>query len=240
MADNNRSKKLIGGILGGPDRANDANSPNKRKSAVSGIFGALKSKTPDVNTEETKRKKIGLFENLPIVDGFVLPDGGVGIAQGSNIVPIGGNDTAGTVNQDSSILINITSNQSKTAVFVNGENTFKTAPTKISFKLSDVVRDGVKVITVESEGYKSLQSYIVRVVNNPEFDVSAFDSYNNELYERDGLLNVRPNKPIFTKSSPYVFKLESYLDGVLQDFDGTLENNEIKQIDFQLTTVSKS
>ena len=243
MADNNRSKKLIGGLLGGPKRANDANSPNKRKSAVSGILGALKSKTPentDTNPDETKRKKIALFEKLPIVDGFVLPDGGVGVAQGSNIVPIGGNDTAGTVNQDSSILINITSNQSKTAVFINGENTFKTAPTKISFKLSDVVRDGVKVITVESEGYKSLQSYIVRVVNNPEFDVSAFDSYNNELYERDGLLNVRPNKPIFTKSSPYVFKLESYLDGVLQDFDGTLENNEIKQIDFQLSTVSKS
>jgi hypothetical protein len=243
MADNNRSKKLIGGILGGPKRANDANSPNKRKSAVSGILGALKSKTPentDTNPDETKRKKIGLFERLPIVDGFVLPDGGVGVAQGSNIIPIGGNDTAGTVNQDSSILINVTSNQSKTAVFVNGENTFKTAPTKISFKLSDVVRDGAKVITVESEGYKSLQSYIVRVVNNPEFDVTAFDSYNNELYEKDGLLNVRPNKPIFTKASPYVFKLESYLDGTLQEFDGTLENNEIKQIDFQLTTLSKS
>ena len=243
MADNKRSKKLIGGILGGPNRANAANSPNKRKSAVSGILGALKSKASentDTNPEETKRKKIALFEKLPIVDGFVLPDGSIGVAQGSNIIPIGGNDSAGTVNQDSSILINITSNRSSTAVFINGENTFKTAPTKISFKLSDVVRDGAKVITVQSEGYKSLQSYIVRVVNNPEFDVAAFDSYNNELYERDGLLNVRPNKSIFTKASPYVFKLESYSDGVLQDFDGTLENNEIKQIDFKLDTLSKA
>ena len=154
---------------------------------------------------DNREKYIDNIQNSEAVNGFILPDGGVGVAQGSNIIPIGGGSSAGTINQDAYISINITSNRSNSAIFVNGENTFKTAPSKIGFRLSEVIRDGIKIITVQSEGYKSLQSYVIRVVSNPDFDVSAFDAYKNTLYDIDGVVNIKPQNDIYSNKSAYVF-----------------------------------
>ena len=189
---------------------------------------------------DNREKYIDNIQNSEAVSGFLLPDGGVGVAQGSNIIPIGGGASAGTINQDAFISIKVTSNRSNSAIFVNGENTFKTAPSKIGFRLSEVIKDGIKIITVQSEGYKSLQSYVIRVVNNPDFDASAFDAYKNTLYDVDGVVNIKPQNDIYSNKAAYVFKLESYLDGVLQSYDGTFESNEIKEVSFELETLSKS
>ena len=77
---------------------------------------------------DNREKYIDNIQNSEAVSGFLLPDGGVGVAQGSNIIPIGGGASAGTINQDAFISIKVTSNRSNSAIFVNGENTFKTTP----------------------------------------------------------------------------------------------------------------
>ena len=196
MADNKRSKKLIGGILGGPSRANAEQSPNKKKSAPTGIFGKIFKKASEddkIKSDEARNKKIALFGTAQSVEGVILPGGSAGVVQGNNIIPIGGDDTGGTLNQDANIVLRLSSNQAQSAIFVNGENTFKTTPNKLSFKLSDVIKDGVKLITLQKEGYTTNESYVIRVVNSPDFQEQAFDSYENEVVERDGVahLNAR-------------------------------------------------
>ena len=127
MADNKRSKKLIGGILGGPKRANDAQSPNKKKSAPNGILGKLfkaASEDDKVKSDNARNKKIALLGAAQAVEGVILPGGSAGVVQGNNIIPIGGDDTAGTLNQDANIVLRLSSNQAQSAIFVNGENTF--------------------------------------------------------------------------------------------------------------------
>jgi hypothetical protein len=136
MADNKRSKKLVGGILGGPKRANDEQSPNKKKSAPNGIFGKLLKRASEDDKEKSdaaRSKKIGLLAAANSVEGVILPGGSAGVVQGNNIIPIGGDDTAGTLNQDANIVLRLSSNQAQCAIFVNGENTFKTTPNKLSF-----------------------------------------------------------------------------------------------------------
>jgi hypothetical protein len=245
MADNKRSKKLIGGILGGPKRANDAQSPNKKKSAPNGILGKLfkaASEDDKVKSDNARNKKIALLGAAQAVEGVILPGGSAGVVQGNNIIPIGGDDTAGTLNQDANIVLRLSSNQAQSAIFVNGENTFKTTPNRLSFKLSDVIKDGVKLITLQKEGYTTNESYVIKVVNNPDFQEQAFDSYENQIIERDGVFDLAANrqKRIFTKTSPYSFKIEYYKEGVLQTFDGAIDNNEIKELPFELNTASRA
>ena len=180
----------------------------------------------------------GLADSMP-VDGFILPGGGVSIynAATSTLIPIGGNDSAGTVNQDSNILFKVNANLSTAAIFINGENTFKTTPNRISFRLSEVVRDGSKTITVQKEGYASDDSYVITAINNPNFNSAGLNGYENTTFNQDGVFDILPNKQIYTKTSPYSFKIDYYKNGVLQSYDGTFDSNEIKSIDFQLTTV---
>jgi hypothetical protein len=245
MADNKRSKKLVGGILGGPKRANDEQSPNKKKSAPKGILAKLfkpASEDDKIKSDNARNKKIALLGAAQAVEGVILPGGSAGVLQGNNIIPIGGDDTGGTLNQDANIVLRLSSNQAQSAIFVNGENTFKTTPNKLNFKLSDVIKDGVKLITLQKEGYTTNESYVIRVVNNPDFQEQAFDSYENQVIERDGVFDLIPNKAkqIFTKNSPYSFKIEYYKEGVLQTFDGAIDNNEIKEIPFELTTATRA
>jgi hypothetical protein len=236
MADNKRSKKLIGGVIGGPDRTNANQSPNKRKSLPNKDKSEQKHIGINRLSERTTNQQIEFSEP---VTGFRLPDGNIGISQADKIIPIGGVGSSGTINQEGNIVFNVVSNESNSVIFVNDENTFKTTPSQINFKLSDVVRDGQKVITVKKEGYSTTESYVIRIINNPNFRESTYNSYENKYVENDGILNIAPNKEIFTQTPPYSFKIDYYKDSMLQSYDAALENNEIKQIGFQLNLQSK-
>jgi len=173
------------------------------------------------------------------VDGFILPGGGVSIYNPttSTLIPIGGNNSAGTVNQDSNILFTVNSNISTATIFVNGENTFRNTPNRISFRLSEVVTAGQKTITVQKEGYSSDDSYVVTAISNPNFNPASLNGYENTTFNQDGVFGIVPNKQIYTNISPYSFKIDYYKNGVLQSYDGTFDSNEIKSINFQLNTV---
>jgi hypothetical protein len=258
MADNKRSKKLIGGIIGGatdvvggvvsklfgkkqkslPSAANALLGTvfNQKDSLDSGKTITEQDKT---TTEEKRNKKIGFFADKNPVTGAILPNGGVGIITNSNnIIPLGGEDTGGTVNQNSNISFKISANQNGAAVFVNGENTYKTTPNTLGFRLSDVVKDGAKTISLQKEGYVCTTVYVVTAIQNPDFNENALNNYENDLIQQDELINIGPkaNKRIYTKSPAYVFKIEQYVDGILQSTDGTLDNNEIKELIFKINT----
>ena len=131
-------------------------------------------------------KKIGFFADRNPVAGAILPNGGVGILTNSdNIIPLGGEDTGGTINENGSIRFKISSNQLGASVFINGENTYKTTPNTIRFRLSDVVKDGAKTITLQKEGYTSINTYVINVIQNPDFNEMALDGYENKLVQQD-------------------------------------------------------
>jgi hypothetical protein len=174
------------------------------------------------------------------VDGFILPNGGVSIYNGATntLIPIGGNNSAGTVNQDSNILFTVSANQPNCSIFVNGENTFRTTPNKVSFRLSEVVRDGTKTITLKKEGFSTDESYVIHTINNPNFNQSALTGYQNTTFNQDGVFGIVPNKQIYTNISPYSFKIDYYKNGVLQSYDGTFDSNEIKSLEFKMEVSS--
>jgi len=258
MADNKRSKKLIGGIIGGatgivggvvsklfgkkkkslPSAANSlAGKLFQRKDSLDS--GKTITDQDKTTTEEKRNKKLGFFADRNPVAGAILPNGGVGILTNSdNIIPLGGEDTGGTVNQNSNVSFKISANQNGAAVFVNGENTYKTTPNTLGLRLSDVVKDGSKTITLQKEGYTSTTAYIVTAIQNPDFNETALDNYENDLIQQDSLINISPkrNKRIYTQTPAYVFKIEKYINGVLQSTDGTLDNNEIKELVFEIST----
>ena len=205
MADNKRSKKLIGGIIGGPVNIVGgvvSRLLGKKKkslpSAANSLLGKIFKKKDSLDsgktitdqdtatTEEKRNKKLGFFTDRNPVAGAILPNGGVGILTNSdNIIPLGGEDTGGTVNQNSNVSFKISANQNGAAVFVNGENTYKTTPNTLGFRLSDVVKDGSKTITLQKEGYTSTTAYIVTAIQNPDFNETALDSYENDLIQCD-------------------------------------------------------
>jgi hypothetical protein len=258
MADNKRSKKLIGGIIGGATGVVGGLASNlfgkKKKSlppAANSLAGKLFERKDSLDsgktiteqdsttTEEKRNKKIGFFVDRNPVAGAILPNGGVGIITNSNnIIPLGGDDTGGTVNQNSNISFKISANQNGAAVFVNGENTYKTTPNTLGFRLSDVVKDGAKTISLQKEGYVCTTVYVVTAIQNPDFNETALDNYENDLIQQDSLINIGPkrNKRIYTQTPAYVFKIEQYVDGILQSTDGTLDNNEIKELIFKINT----
>jgi hypothetical protein len=234
MADNKRSKKLIGGIIGGATGAVAGGLTKlfgkKKKSlppAANSLLGKVFNKKDSLDsgktitdqdtatTEEKRNKKLGFFTDRNPVAGAILPNGGVGILTNSdNIIPLGGEDTGGTVNQNSNVSFKISANQNGAAVFVNGENTYKTTPNTLGFRLSDVVKDGSKTITLQKEGYTSTTAYIVTAIQNPDFNETALDSYENDLIQQDSLINIGPkrNKRIYTQTPAYVFKIEKYIN----------------------------
>jgi hypothetical protein len=196
------------------------------------VDAALDSVTRDNSKAKLFR---GLNESMP-VDGVILPDGKAAIVKNeSTIVPIDRN-LPGTLNQDGFFNLNITSNPSNAVIYVNGENTFKTTPNKLSFSLTDVITTGGKTISVGREGYESFEQYTINVIQNPDFQESAFDTVTNTLVNNDGLYNIRPEKPIYTKTAPYTFKIDYFERGVLQSSDAVLTENEVKEFLFKLTT----
>jgi hypothetical protein len=263
MANNKRSKKLIGGIIGGATGVVGgvvsklfgkkkkslpaaANSLISKEFAANNKLDSGKTITEQDNTtdDEKKQKKIGFFGNINSVNGVLLPNGSVGVVteNSNNIIPIGGIGTEGTINQNQHIQFKVSDNLKGAAIFVNGENTFKTTPSTLVYSLTDVLKDGIKTITLQKEGFISPDVYVISTIQNPDFNEKAFDSYENKLIQQDSILNIEPhpNKRIFTQTPAYVFKIEHYKNGELQSTDGTLENNEIKNIEFDLNKQASS
>ncbi len=178
-------------------------------------------------------------QDLNPVDSVILPDGKPAIITNENkIIPIGGQESFGTINQDGNLFLTVTSNQSNAVISINEEKTFKTTPSKLSFTIGDVLKSGNKIITAEKEGYISTDYYIVSIVQNPNFDDVTFRDYNPIIKNIDGIPTFEQdvNNKIFTKTPAYSFKIEHYSNNVLQKTDATLEVQEIKEIQFNFVT----
>ncbi len=194
------------------------------------VDGALDSLTKS-NARTNLFRKLG--ESTP-VDGVILPDGKAAVIKSEDvIIPIDRN-LPGTFNQDGFFNLNITSNPSDSVIYVNGENTFKTTPNRLSFSLTDVLTTGGKTITVGRDGYDSYSEYSITVIQNPNFEETVFDNVQNTIVNNDGQYNIVPQKPIYTKTAPYTFKIDYIERGVLQTSDAVIGENEVKEFVFNL------
>jgi hypothetical protein len=189
-------------------------------------------------TQQLEQNVKSVVDELQPVDAIILPDGKPAVVNNNNdIVPIGGQNTAGTINQDGNIVFIVNSNESDSLIYVNGENTFKTAPTKLFYTLGDVLKTGEIVITSQKRDVFAPERYRITVVQNPNFNDTTFDSYQPVVKNIDGLLSVEPdvNKQIFTKTPPYSFKIEYYAGDVLQNSDVTIDNQTVRDLSFNFT-----
>jgi hypothetical protein len=171
--------------------------------------------------------------------------GGGGVVSTPNdvIIPITTNPNAyGTINANSNLIINIKSNESA-QIYVNAENTFKTTTDKLDISLSELLKFGSKVITLDKLGFKSNEKYVFRAVPNLNFN---FSNLNFNINLADSLVNyqtrllpnyneplVGNNEPIYTNTPPFEIIVEYYKDDVIQNFPYNA-SNQIIDIDFNL------
>ena len=205
-----------------------------------GIVGAVDNINNGFNGVEFGGNGMGLV--VPSLGG-----GGGGSASYPPIIP----GSSGTINADLSNLLYITSNEAGASIFINGENTYKLTPQKITNFLSDTIlqQNGAKRITLQKEGFESNQEYVINVINNNEyqpvysalnFNVNAFSSMfmggmsgNMNQTNYNGLIDFSSNQVVYGNVHPYKFRVAKYENGVLQTFDYN-ELDEIKNIEFTL------
>jgi len=189
------------------------------------------------NTSQTNIKNNILIsaENEQPVTGVILPKGDVGIIKNGNVILPISTEGIGTINQDGNLILYVKSNIDGATLYINGENTFKTAPDKLIFTLSDIIKSGEKRIEISKDGYTSNETYIIQVIQNVNFDDTTFDNYKNDIISTDGLFDFKPQAKFFTKTPPHVFRIQYIKDGILQNTDATTDTQEIKELPFTLT-----
>jgi hypothetical protein len=183
--------------------------------------------------------------------GLVVPSPGGGGGGSSATFPPIIPGSSGTINADLSNLLYITSNEAGASIFINGENTYKVTPQKITNFLSDTIlqQNGAKRITLQKEGFESNCEYVINVVNNNEyqpvysslnFNTNAFSSMfmggmsgNMNQTNYNGLIDFSSNQVVYGNVHPYKFRVAKYENGVAQTFDYD-EFDEIKNIEFIL------
>jgi len=189
------------------------------------------------NSQDSLRQNLlSNIENVSPVDGVILPGGDIGIIKSENvIIPIKKDyDYAGTVNQDGFLSININANADKCLVNIDGQPSYRTTPTKFVFSISDIIGVGTKTISLTKEGYESNEQYNISIVQNPNFIDDGFSNYRNTITNYDGVLGLQPEQKIFTKSTPYVFRIERVINGEVVSTDASDSPNDIKELLFEL------
>ena len=189
------------------------------------------------NSQDSLRQNLlSNIENVSPVDGVILPGGDIGIIKSENvIIPIKKDyDYAGTINQDGFLAININANADKCLVNIDGQPSYRTTPTKFVFSISDIIGVGTKTISLTKEGYESNEQYNISIVQNPNFIDDGFSNYRNTITNYDGVLGLQPEQKIFTKSTPYVFRIERVINGEVVSTDASDSPNDIKELLFEL------
>lgn len=187
-----------------------------------------------IKQQQEENIKVQLATLQP-VDGIILPDGKPAVVTNNNdIVPIGGNDTIGTLNQDGLINFVLNSEDTSATIYVNGESTYKSFPSKLSYKLSDIIKSGEIIVTAQNRDFTSPESYRITVVQNPNFDDTSFRDYQPVIKNLDGQLSVEPdfNKRIFTKTPAYSFKIDYLSNNLILSSEVTNELQNFKEFNF--------
>jgi hypothetical protein len=169
--------------------------------------------------------------------------GGVVSTPTNVVIPITTNPNAyGTINANTNLIINIKANE-EAQIYVNEENTFKTTTDKLDVSLTDLLKFGSKVITVDKIGFKSNEKYIFRAVpnlnfnfTNLNFNINLGDSligYQNRLLPNYNEPLVGANEPIYTNTPPFEVIVEYYKDDIIQSFPYNA-SNQIIDVAFNL------
>ena len=182
--------------------------------------------------------------------GVGVSFGGGGGGSSTNVggyVPIV--QTPNLPNSDQEFAIKIRANINENSnVFVNGENVYKNLETTLYYKVSDILNEGAKTITIQNPNYTSNEKFVIDVVNNPKYEaqfmnfninINPYDSLiqyqNRQLYNVDSYVQ---NTPLnYTTTNAFTIRVRKFLGDVEQTFDNnwpvTLSDNE-KGLNFTL------
>lgn len=147
----------------------------------------------------------------PIVDQNFIPN-----IPTISPIPIAVKDPTyiGTVNEDSMHNISVVCNEAGASVIVNGENTFKTTNTVLSWLLSDILDKTVtNTIEVQKNGFTSDEKYVISVVQNPEYSWAT---------EPTKVGTLPGTEKIYTSVPPHTISVAYYKGGIRMEFDGLI------------------
>ena len=138
-------------------------------------FFTVTTQITNVTENITEPNLVGISSGIDGSNALVVSygsgGGGATTPVGTQLPPIVQN-TPGTINSDQFSYLFITANQPGSSIFVNGENTFKVTPDRLSITLSDLLLqvNGTKEITIQKEGFLSNEKYVIDVVRNDSFN----------------------------------------------------------------------
>ena len=153
------------------------------------------------------------------------------------IVPLDSN-YYGTVYEDSTLNLLITSNIVGASIVVNDANIFQVTPQSINLAFSDLIYPTItKTVTIEKHGYVSTEKYIVSIGQNPNYnwsnhpttyknDNTLFDTVKNAVNSFDNTIDSVGFKKIYTTVKPYIVNIKYYNNGIELPFTNTSDPKE--------------
>ena len=112
------------------------------------------------------------LEFLTPLEGGINSDGDVFIKNPSTNAPIKidkSQDLVGTANYAPTYFFRVASNVDNASIYLNGENTFKLTPDRLSISVDDVIKNGGYTITIQKEGYTTNEKYLIEVLFTPKY-----------------------------------------------------------------------
>jgi hypothetical protein len=178
------------------------------------------------------RDDIGLFdngvwtgnqENWNTMNGDIYSGGaGVSFGGGSGIstTPVGiSNDPkyAGTVNENKIFILNVEANETA-QIFLNGNNTLSSTTNTIKISYAELQKHGIQEITVYKDGYTSNEKYIVKIVENSNYNNNIL--LDNNIFTWNGSIGLYPiyQTPVYTSEKPYKLEITYYSNGQIVPF----------------------
>jgi hypothetical protein len=195
----------------------------------------------------------GLSNSIGSIDNSIYNQYG----GGGGTINVGGGSEVLLTNQPNTSLSNesynfvIKSTQGSANIIVNGEDTQNIAPTTLNFNTSDILLNGGKTITLKKNGYKTLDSYVISLVKNPNHR-DDYQQYYGNFNPASSILggmggNVgfsglsmfptfNQQSPIYSDTKFYKISIKKYSNGFEQSYENNFDSNS-KELNFELEKI---
>lgn len=147
-----------------------------------------------------------------------------------------------TLNADSAEISNTTPlNGGNSTLYINGENTYKTLDTTVTFTISQILNEGAKTLTIQNQFYNSREKYQIDVIRNPLFaepvaiqqffgqgiQINPYDSLiqysNRQLYTEQNYVQANTNNFVYSNQPGFTIRIAKYIDGNQVSYEDTLD-----------------
>ena len=188
------------------------------------------------------------LEFLTPLEGGINSDGDVFIKNPSTNAPIKidkSQDLVGTANYAPTYFFRVASNVDNASIYLNGENTFKLTPDRLSISVDDVIKNGGYTITIQKEGYTTNEKYLIEVLFTPKYyqddsfirnltpidnTYNQFDRFGVPTFNSD-ITAKRLMDPVYVGEPAYTLRITKYENGIQTPYDYDV-NNQVRELLF--------